>query len=51
MADVAAAIEWARGMKENGTLEEFLLGPATLEDVYVRLVKNPDEAGVEEAVR
>ena len=51
MADVAAAIEWARGMKENGTLEEFLLGPATLEDVYVRLVKNPDEAGMEEAVR
>jgi ABC-2 type transport system ATP-binding protein len=40
--DVPAAITWARGLKENGTIEEFYLGPATLEDVYVRLVKNPE---------
>ena len=42
-ADIAAAIEWARGLKNSDTLEEFSLGPATLEDVYIRLVKNPDE--------
>jgi len=37
------AIEWARGLKENGTIEEFYLGPATLEDVYVRLVKTHED--------
>jgi hypothetical protein len=36
---------WARGLKETGVIEEFSLGPATLEDVYVRLVKNPDDNG------
>jgi ABC-2 type transport system ATP-binding protein len=43
-ADVTAAIELARGLKNSGTIEEFTLGPATLEDVYIRLVKNPDDA-------
>jgi ABC-2 type transport system ATP-binding protein len=43
-ADITTAIDWARGLKENGTVEEFSLGPSTLEDIYVRLVKNPDEA-------
>jgi len=42
--DIATAIEWTRGLKENGAIEEYSLGPATLEDIYVRLVKNPDEA-------
>jgi ABC-2 type transport system ATP-binding protein len=41
-ADIPPAINWARGQKEAGTIEEFSLGPATLEDVYVRLVKNPN---------
>ncbi len=43
--DTPKAIEWARSLKENGTIEEFYLGPATLEDVYVRLVKNPENNG------
>jgi ABC-2 type transport system ATP-binding protein len=42
-ADITAAIEWARGLKDSDIIEEFSLGPATLEDVYIRLVKNPDE--------
>lgn len=42
-ADIARAIEWARGLRENDVIEEFKLGPATLEDIYVRLVENPDE--------
>ncbi len=41
--NTAKAIEWARGLKENGTIEEFYLGPATLEDVYVRLVKTHED--------
>jgi ABC-2 type transport system ATP-binding protein len=44
-ADVPAAIIWARGLKESGVIEEFYLGPATLEDVYVRLVKNHENNG------
>lgn len=41
--DITTAIDWARGLKESGAIEEFSLGPATLEDIYIRLVKNPDE--------
>lgn len=43
-ADIGTAIEWARGLQENDTIEEFSLGPTTLEDIYVHLVQNPDEA-------
>jgi ABC-2 type transport system ATP-binding protein len=42
--DIPAVIAWARGLKDGGIIEEFSLGPATLEDVYIRLVRNPDEA-------
>ena len=42
-AAIALAIEWARGLKKSDIIEEFSLGPTTLEDIYVRLVKNPDE--------
>jgi len=41
-ADITTAIAWARSLKDNGVIEEFSLGPATLEDVYVRLVKSHD---------
>jgi ABC-2 type transport system ATP-binding protein len=44
-ADISSAIAWARGLKESGVIEEFSLGPATLEDVYVRLVKNLNNNG------
>ncbi len=37
-ASVGEAIEWARHMRDQGVAEEFSLGPATLEDVYVRRV-------------
>lgn len=42
-SDISSAIDWARQLKNNDIIEEFSLGPATLEDIYVRLVKNPDE--------
>jgi len=42
--DITTAIDWARGLKESDAIEEFSLGPATLEDIYIRLIKNPDEA-------
>ncbi len=44
-ADTTAAITWARSLKDGGNIEEFTLGPSTMEDVYVRLVKNPEGNG------
>ena len=41
--NINTAIQWARDLKESSDLEEFTLGPATLEDIYIRLVQNPDE--------
>jgi ABC-2 type transport system ATP-binding protein len=43
-ADITTAIHWARELKDGSSIEEFSIGPATLEDVYIRLVKNPDDA-------
>jgi ABC-2 type transport system ATP-binding protein len=55
----AQAVAWAESLERSGAVEEFTLGPATLEDVYVALVGgaaagNPTAAearrgGVEEA--
>jgi len=39
---VTPAIEWARNLKEEGIVEEFSLGPTTLEDAYVRMVGRLD---------
>ncbi len=32
------AVAWAESLQRSGVIEEFVLGPATLEDVYVALV-------------
>ena len=42
--NITLAIDWARGLKKIDIIEEYSLGPATLEDVYIRLIKNPQEA-------
>ena len=42
--NITKAIEWARDLKEKDIVEEFYLGPATLEDVYVRLIKTHEES-------
>lgn len=39
---VDRAVEWAQSLQKAETAEEFSVGPATLEDVYVRLVGRPD---------
>ena len=41
--NVSIAIEWANRLKENGIIEEYSLGPTTLENVYVRMVSQADE--------
>ncbi len=38
----ARAVGWADGLKHAGVIEEYRLGPATLEDVYVELVGRAD---------
>lgn len=39
---VAEASRWANYLKTRGTIEEFSLGPITLEDAYLRIVGRPD---------
>lgn len=41
----AAAVGWAEAIKADGRVEEYRLGPATLEDVYVELVGRVDALG------
>jgi ABC-2 type transport system ATP-binding protein len=38
MADAGRAVSWARDAQEAGSIAEFQLSPASLEDVYVRCV-------------
>ena len=42
--DMEAAVAWAREQRRRGLVEEFSIGPTTLEDVYVRLVE-PETVG------
>ena len=37
--DLEAAIAWARQQRAASRIEEFSIGPSTLEDVYVRLIE------------
>jgi len=41
--DLETAIAWARTERTAGAVEEFSLGPSTLEDVYVRLIEQEQE--------
>ncbi|MEX2393616.1 MAG: ABC transporter ATP-binding protein [Actinomycetota bacterium] len=37
-ASIGDAMRWAQALRDGGVIEEFSIGPATLEDVYVRHV-------------
>jgi ABC-2 type transport system ATP-binding protein len=37
-SDIPAAVQWARNLKNKGIAEEYTVGPASLEDVYLRVV-------------
>lgn len=39
---ITTALEWARNLKAEGVVEEFSLGPTTLEDAYIRMVGRLD---------
>jgi ABC-2 type transport system ATP-binding protein len=41
-SDIASAIQWARSLKEKGLAEEYSVGPASLEDVYLKVVGHGD---------
>lgn len=43
-SDIAAVVQWARGLKENGTVEEYSISPASLEDVYLKVVGHTEVA-------
>lgn len=48
--DVVPVLQWSRYLKEQGIVEEFSLGPTSLEDVYMRIVGhlNAQETSTEE---
>jgi ABC-2 type transport system ATP-binding protein len=41
--DVGSAVAWAQRLRASGTVAEFAVNPASLEDVYIGLVG--DEEG------
>ena len=41
--DAGAAVTWAREAQESGSIAEFQLSPASLEDVYVRSIAPAEE--------
>ena len=41
--NIGQAIEFVERMKDDGRIEEFSLGPVTLEDMYVRMVGRLEE--------
>jgi len=48
-AEAAAAVAWAESLRDSHAVDEFTLGPANLEDVYVALVEGAaDQDQVEE---
>ncbi|MGP8079274.1 MAG: ABC transporter ATP-binding protein [Dehalococcoidales bacterium] len=47
-SDIAAAIQWARSLKEKGIAEEYSVGPASLEDVYLKVVGHSDSPEITE---
>ena len=44
--EITPALEWARKFQREGIVEEYSLGPSTLEDVYVKIV-GPDAPPLE----
>ena len=46
----AEAVEWAEGLRRSGSVEEFSLTPATLEDVYIELVGRAGGHAATEAI-
>jgi len=41
-SDAPEALDWVRGLKRGGRAEAFEIGPATLEDTYLRLIGRED---------
>lgn len=40
--DIGTVTQWARYLKENGTAEEYSVGPITLEDIYLKVLGHGD---------
>ena len=39
------AVQWAGGLREQGVVEEYAVGPITLEDVYLAAVGHDERRG------
>jgi len=40
--DIGTVTQWARYLKENGTAEEYSVGPITMEDIYLKVLGHGD---------
>jgi ABC-2 type transport system ATP-binding protein len=49
-SEATAAVAWAESLRDSHSVDEFTLGPANLEDVYVALVEGADQHQVEEVL-
>jgi ABC-2 type transport system ATP-binding protein len=47
-SEIATAIQWARNLKDKGIVEEYSVGPASLEDVYLTVVGHSDSQEITE---
>jgi len=47
---ISDATQWAQTMKNRNVIEEFSLGPTTLEDAYIRIVGCPEVVEAKEGV-
>jgi len=47
---ISDATQWAQTMKNRNVIEEFSLGPTTLEDAYIRIVGRPEVVEAKEGV-
>ena len=43
--NIGNAMEWAHQLKARDIIEEYSIGPTTLEDVYIRLIEDPEVEG------
>ena len=50
LADAGRAVGWARDAQSDGSIAEFQLSPASLEDVYIRSVTATDEEDADAAL-
>lgn len=48
---IREALQWASSLKARGQIEEYSIGPSTLEDAYIRLVDSSEKHEIDASVQ